>query len=208
MEIKVLSLGPIGTNCYIVSKNNECLLFDPGAQPEIVVEYLTEHNLKPIAILLTHAHFDHIGAVDELRKKYNVDVYLHEVEKDWLENPHLNRSALFYGEINAIKTDKPDHFISTGDWEFGSFQFEVVHTPGHSPGSVSYIFHDEKFVICGDTLFKQGIGRTDFPDGSHQQLLESIFTQLYILDDEFVVYPGHGPHTTIGLEKFENPFTI
>lgn len=208
MQLKILSLGPIGTNCYIVSKNNECLIFDPGAQPEIVNEYITENNLKPIAILLTHAHFDHIGAVDELRKKYNIDVYLHEAESDWLEDPHLNRSSLFFGEANAIKTDKPDKYITVGKWELGNFQFEVVHTPGHSPGSVSYIFHDERFVICGDTLFKQGIGRTDLPEGSFQQLMESIFTKLYTLDDDFSVYPGHGPHTTIGTEKFENPFTI
>lgn len=208
MNVKILSLGPIGTNCYIVSKENECLLFDPGAQPELVEEYLTVNNLTPVAILLTHAHFDHIGAVDVLRKKYNIDVYLHEAESDWLEDPFLNRSALFFGEADAIKTAKPDKHITVGKWQLGKFNFEVAHTPGHSPGSVSYIFHDEKFVICGDTLFKQGIGRTDFPEGNFQQLMNSIFTKLYTLDDDFVVYPGHGPQTKIGIEKVENPFTI
>lgn len=208
MKVETLSLGPIGTNCYIVSKNEECIIFDPGAQPEKIEQYITENNLTPTAILLTHAHFDHIGAVDELRNKYQIDVYLHEEESDWLEKPELNRSVLFFGEAGAVQTKKPDHLIDVGTWEIGSFSFEVVHTPGHSPGSVSYIFHDNEFVISGDTLFHQGIGRTDLPEGDFQQLMVSIFNELYTLDESFIVYPGHGPSTTVGYEKHSNPFTI
>lgn len=207
MKVKTLSLGPIGTNCYIVSKGEHCLIFDPGAQPEIVIQYLSNEQLIPKAILLTHAHFDHIGAVDILRKQYNLNVYLHEAESDWLENPHLNRSSLFFGEAGAVRTNKPDKLITVGDWTLGDFQFEVVHTPGHSPGSVSYIFHDGKFVINGDTLFQLSIGRTDLPEGNFEQLMESIFSKLYKLTDEFTVYPGHGPSTMIGYEKISNPFT-
>jgi len=208
MEVNVLSLGPIGANCYILIKGDKCLIVDPGAEPETIEQYLSEKNVTPIAILLTHAHFDHIGAVDELRKKYDIDVYLHEAENDWLKDPMMNRSILFFGEDHAVKTADPDHHITVGKWELGGFQFEVRHTPGHSPGSVSYVFHDEKFVICGDTLFKQGIGRYDLPEGNYDQLMDSIYSELYSLDDDYVVYPGHGPQTTIGLEKKENPFTL
>lgn len=208
MKVETLSLGPIGTNCYIVSKNKECLIFDPGAQPEVIEKYIADNELEPKAILLTHAHFDHIGAVDAIRKQYGIEVYLHAAESDWLEKPELNRSVLFFGEAGAVRTAKPDHLIDVGTWDIGSFSFEVVHTPGHSPGSVSYIFHDEKVVISGDTLFNQGIGRTDLPEGNFQQLMISIFNELYTLAEEFVVYPGHGPSTTIGSEKYSNPFTI
>lgn len=208
MEIKTLPLGPIGTNCYIVSKNDECLIFDPGAEPEKIEEYLTEQKLTPKAIMLTHAHFDHIGAVDTIRKRYNIDVYLHKEEHDWLEKAELNRSILFFGEAAAVRTAKPDHLIDIGKHTIGSFIFEVVHTPGHSPGSVSYIFHDNQFVISGDTLFNQGIGRTDLPEGDFKTLMMSIFKELYTLPEDFTVYPGHGPLTTIGAEKFQNPFTI
>lgn len=207
MQVKILPLGPIGTNCYIVSKANECLIFDPGAEAEKVVDYLSANDLKPLAIMLTHAHFDHIGAVDALRKQYDIEVYLHEAEEDWLEDPSLNRSLLFFGEAGAIRTASPDQLIEIGKHQLGSFKFEVVHTPGHSPGSVSYIFHEAKLVINGDTLFQLSIGRTDLPEGDFETLMESIFTKLYTLDDSFDVYPGHGPSTSIGYEKSMNPFT-
>lgn len=208
MNIHTLPLGPIGTNCYIVSHEGKALIFDPGAEVETIEKFLTDNRLEPLAILLTHAHFDHIGAVDSLRKTYEIDVYLHEKEEKWLEDPTLNRSVFFFGEAGAIRTAKPDVLIEPRQWQIGPFTFEAVHTPGHSPGSVSYIFHDEAFVICGDTLFNQGIGRTDLPEGDFQQLMTSIFTHLYTLDEFFTAYPGHGPSTTIGSEKYSNPFTI
>src|SRR5699024_1469602 len=124
MEIKTLSLGPIGTNCYIVSKNGECLIFDPGAEPEKIESYIKEENLTPKAIMLTHAHFDHIGAVDSIRNKYDIDVYLHEAEQSWLENPELNRSVVFFGEAGAVRTSKPDYLIQIGEQSIASFSFE------------------------------------------------------------------------------------
>lgn len=208
MHIQTLSLGPLGTNCYIISKDSQCLIVDPGGDAHIVKQYIKEKQITPQAILLTHAHFDHIGAVDALRKKYNIKVYLHKNEQSWLSNPDLNRSGLFLGPEEVIKTDKPDVILEEGKLTIGSFTFEVVHTPGHSPGSVSFIFHQEKFTVSGDVLFQQGIGRTDLPEGSIDQLANSIVTKLYILSDDFVVYPGHGPSTTIGAEKKSNPFTL
>lgn len=208
MNIKTLSLGPLGTNCYIISKNEKCLIVDPGGDALVVKDYLKEHNLEPEAILLTHAHFDHIGAVDDLRKTYQLDVYLHENEKDWLEKPELNRSSFYFDEASAIVTDPPEHLIEQGKMTLGPFTFEVVHTPGHSPGSVSFIFKEEKFVVSGDVLFQQGIGRTDLPGGNIEQLAASIVDVLYQLPDDFEVFPGHGPSTVIGDEKEMNPFTL
>jgi len=205
MQIETFSLGPLGTNCYIVSKDDKALIFDPGGDASVVEQYVQKNKLTPLAILLTHAHYDHIGAVDRLRKLYTIDVYLHEEEVDWLENPELNRSS--FG-MDEIITEAPDKILSPGSFTLGPFEFDVVHTPGHSPGSVSFIFNHAEFTISGDVLFNRGIGRTDLPEGSIDQLVHSISTKLYTLPDTYTVYPGHGPHTIIGEEKRNNPFTL
>lgn len=208
MEVKTLSLGPLGTNCYILSKGHTCLIVDPGGDAAMIKKYLSTNDLSPEAILLTHAHFDHIGAVDEIRKKYNLDVYLHKAEKDWLEDPALNRSDLFMGAAGAYKTDAPDVLLDEGTLRLGEFLMQVVHTPGHSPGSVTFIFEEEGCIVSGDVLFQRGIGRTDLPEGSMEQLAQSIVTKLYALDGHYEVYPGHGPKTNIADEKQMNPFTL
>lgn len=208
MQIKQLSLGALGTNCYIVSKDNLALIFDPGGDAHIINKYLLENNLSPLAILLTHAHFDHIGAVHELRKTFDIDVYLHKAEEDWLEKPDLNRSFIYFGEEGAIKSPPPEHVLREGQLEIGPFLMEVVHTPGHSPGSVTFIFRNSCFIVSGDVLFHHGIGRTDLPDGSLSELANSITEKIYSLPDEFIVYPGHGEQTSIGYEKMANPYTL
>ena len=208
MHIETLSLGPLGTNCYILSKENNCLIIDPGGDDHIIKEYVRKNNLTPLAILLTHAHFDHIGAVQEIRTYYNIDVYLHDAEKTWLENPELNRSILFLGEENAYQIDAPDCIIEPGELVIGDFKMGVVHTPGHSPGSVTFIFEDDELIVSGDVLFQRGIGRTDLPGGDMQQLAHSIVTKIYVLNELFTVYPGHGPATKIKDEKELNPFTL
>lgn len=204
MKVHSMSLGELGTNCYIVYNEYDALIIDPGGDPEKVIDFLKFEDLKPQAILLTHAHFDHIGGVDDLRKHFNLDVYLHENEANWLEDPRLNRSTAFTRK--EVRTARPDHLIQPGKMKLSSFEFDVIHTPGHSPGSVSYLFVNEGFIISGDVLFQQGIGRTDLPGGSMAQLEKSIRQSLYLLDDNYIVYPGHGMHTTIGAEKRNNPF--
>lgn len=204
MKVHSMSLGELGTNCYIVYNEYDALIIDPGGDPEKVIDFLKFEDLKPQAILLTHAHFDHIGGVDDLRKHFNLDVYLHENEANWLEEPRLNRSTAFTRK--EVRTARPDHLIQPGKMKLSSFEFDVIHTPGHSPGSVSYLFVNEGFIISGDVLFQQGIGRTDLPGGSMAQLEKSIRQSLYLLDDNYIVYPGHGMHTTIGAEKRNNPF--
>lgn len=196
----------MATNAYIVHENKKALVIDPGGDFEKLHTYLKERSLDVLAVLLTHAHFDHIGAVDQVRHTYGAPVYLHKEEEDWLMNPEKNGSSFFQmGEVTA----KPaDYVLEPGQMELGSFQFEVRHTPGHSPGSVSFVFRNQRFTIAGDTLFQRGMGRTDLPGGNRDQLETSIVEQLLSLRNDMRIYPGHGLPTTIGEEREENPFLI
>ncbi|QHS22753.1 MBL fold metallo-hydrolase [Virgibacillus sp. MSP4-1] len=205
MNVKQISLGPLGTNCYILHQDGKGLIIDPGAEANKVTQYLNEEKIQPLAILLTHAHFDHIGAIEELRSQYKLEVYLHEAEHDWLKDPMLNGSQLF-GVTEPIRANAAEKALVPGGLSIGNFTFTVRHTPGHSPGSVSFLFEDEGFVIAGDTLFQGGIGRTDLPQGNGEELLTSIKTHLLSLSGDTVVYPGHGPQTTVEREKQTNPF--
>lgn len=206
LEIKTYPLGPIQTNCYFVGNDKgEYLIVDPGEEGQKIRTELVKMQGKPLAILLTHAHFDHIGAVEDIRRTYQIPVYIHEAEKDWLMEPALNGSSRYPG-LPLVRNEKADYFLEEGEMEIGPFRFEVRHTPGHSPGSVSFIFHDAQIAVVGDTLFKQSIGRTDLPGGDTQLLLHSIHEKLLSLDDEVIIYPGHGLPTTPGEEKDQNPF--
>ncbi|WP_440895847.1 MBL fold metallo-hydrolase [Amphibacillus sp. Q70] len=203
MKFNCLPLGQLTTNCYIVSENNQALIIDPGAESERIVKFLTDNDLTPIAILLTHAHFDHIGAVDDIREYYHIPVYLHSLEKEWLMNPKLNSSIYF--PLGDVKINSADHLFDMGDMSLGAFQFEVIHTPGHSPGGVTFIFAEQTTIISGDCLFREGMGRTDLVGGDQSILFNSI-RELYKLPKHYKVLPGHGPDTTIGYEKDHNPF--
>lgn len=207
MKIKTLPLGPIQANCYLISNSDgECLIIDPGEESDKIRETIQDTHLKPIAVLLTHAHFDHIGALDSIRQHYDIPVYIHKEENLWLRNPELNGSAK-YPMFPPVVCNLADHLINVeGLLRVGPFEIEVRHTPGHSPGSVSFVFHDDRFVIVGDTLFKQGIGRTDLPGGNTHQLLTAIEQKLLSLDEDYRIYPGHGPKTTPKAEMDSNPF--
>ncbi|MEN2464976.1 MBL fold metallo-hydrolase [Ornithinibacillus sp. FSL M8-0202] len=204
MEIKQFQLGPLGTNCYLVHNTEQVIIIDPGGDGKRLMNWLTENNLEPIAILLTHAHFDHIGAVELLRTHYNIKVYMHKEEATWLEDPSLNRSLAFIGE--EIITSAPDVLLGPGNFSIGPFEFDVLYTPGHSPGSISFLLQAEKVIFSGDVLFNRGIGRTDLPGGDFATLQDTIWNTLYTLTNDITVYPGHGPTTTIGEEKRYNPF--
>lgn len=200
-------LGPLQTNCYILSKDDRtCLIFDPGEEGDKLGSFIEQHNLTPLAIVLTHAHFDHIGAVDDIREHFNIPVYIHEKEADWLLDPALNGSAR-YPMIHNI-SGKPADFIIRHEQEMkiADFTFHVYETPGHSPGSISIYLKDFDLVVAGDALFNGSIGRTDLPGGNHHQLLQSIHQKLLVLPEETIVLPGHGPTTTIGQEMDSNPF--
>lgn len=209
LNVKSLSLGPVQTNCYIVWNNDkECIIFDPGEEGNKIVKEIENEKLQPKAIFLTHAHFDHIGAVDVIREKFHIPLYVHEKEVDWLTDPLKNGSGLYSMLPNyTAKRPNEEHIIKREQFfEIGNMKFEAVFTPGHSPGSVSYIFHEDNFAIVGDTLFYQSIGRTDLPGGSLEILLKSIHDKLLTLQEDTIIYPGHGQYTTVINEMETNPF--
>lgn len=204
VKIKKLSLGQLGTNSYLLENAHELLIIDPAGEPQRLMAEIDVLEKQPVAILLTHAHFDHIGALDQVRSRYGVPVYLHESEHDWLSNPALNGSKYF--PVEEVICQPADRVLKAGPLKIGSFNFDVIETPGHSPGGVAFIFADIKTAVSGDSLFKSGIGRTDLPLGDYDTLITSIKEKLYNLPDAYSIYPGHGPETTIKEEKMSNPF--
>ena len=169
--------------------------FRSGSEGESLNEYLHKEGFTPLAIVLTHAHFDHIGAIDAVRDKWGIQVYIHELEAEWLTNPVLNGSTRFGARISAGAAE--NLLTEEKRLVIGPFNLDILHTPGHSPGSISYYSQEANAVLAGDTLFEGSIGRTDLPGGSHSQLLSSIKGKLLSLPGDTVVLPGHGPATTI-----------
>lgn len=210
LNVKVYSLGPVQTNCYIVSnKEKDCLIFDPGEEASRIIKVIQTNHLKPKAIFLTHAHFDHIGAIDQIVEAYQIPLYIHEKEVDWLKDSNKNGSGKYAELPNYIIQTSPleEHIIRKEQTiELEGFTFDAVFTPGHSPGSISYIFKDDGFAIVGDTLFEMSIGRTDLQGGSLEVLLKSIHDKLLVLPEDTIIYPGHGNYTTPGREMDTNPF--
>ncbi|MCR2820388.1 MBL fold metallo-hydrolase [Lederbergia panacisoli] len=202
-----IPLGPMQTNCYLLyNQGKDCIIFDPGEQGLDLNKFLKNEGFSPLAIVMTHAHFDHIGAVDLVRDEWEIPVYIHTLESEWLKSPELNGSAR-YGANIAART--ADYLLSQEEpLKIGTFKLHVLHTPGHSPGSISYYSKEANALFGGDTLFDGSIGRTDLPGGNHEQLLSSIKTKLFTLPESTEVLPGHGPATTIKKEKESNPFLI
>lgn len=207
MRWEQIPLGPIQTNAYLlVNDKKECLIIDPGGEGEKLEAYLKENNWTPLAILLTHAHFDHIGAVDHIRDVWNIELYIHKNEEDWLQRPEYNGSGR-HPAIPDIILKKADNIIEREmTLSISDFSLKVLETPGHSPGSVSYYDSKHGVVFSGDALFAGSIGRTDLFGGSMEQLLDSIHSKLLTLPEETIVSPGHGPETTIAKEMDTNPF--
>ncbi len=201
-----MEIGPIMTNCYLLLNDDDekVIIVDPGGEASAVIHRLEQYpKYTPVAILLTHGHFDHILGVEELRKKYNIPVYAHEDEKETLHTPEFNMGSDM-GEGLCIDAD---HYVRDGEeLELGGFKIKCLHTPGHTPGGVCFYLAEEKIVFSGDSLFNQSIGRTDFPNGSASQLVRSVADKLFTLPDDVKVLPGHEQLTTIGFEKQYNPF--
>lgn len=204
MRISSLTLGLVDTNTYFIEDDNHLLLIDPSSESDRIIKKLNQINKPLKAILLTHAHYDHIGALDDIINKYNVPVYIHDEEFDFLKDPEKNGAAKFkqYGMPQVISDAKPLS-IEEGPATIEGFHFSVLHTPGHSPGSLSYVFKD--FAVVGDTLFNNGIGRTDLYRGDFETLVDSIKDKLFELDGDLPLFPGHGPYTTVDDEQL-NPF--
>lgn len=204
MKLYRLPLGPLQTNCYILEDDNgkDCWIVDPGAEGDRLVALVKEKRWALQAILLTHGHGDHIGGVQALVDEFNVPVYIHEKDDLFLKDSQVNLSANM-GLNVTVKADV--HHVTDGQkLQLGAHEFTVLYTPGHTPGGVCY--YGNGLVLAGDTLFKESVGRTDFPGGSFDELILGIEDKLFPLPAETVVYPGHGPETTIGHEKTYNPF--
>lgn len=205
MKIISLVTGVIQENCYLVYDEKDLVIVDPGAEADKIKAAVKETGATPVAILLTHTHYDHIGAVDELRDFYQIPVYVSPLEADWLGDPQMNLSGLpRHDDMPDVVVRPADELFELREYQLGGLTFTVVPTPGHSIGSVSFVFPE--FVLSGDALFNGSVGRTDLPTGNLEQLLNGIRDQLFILPDDFPVYPGHGPATTILKEKRTNPF--
>lgn len=200
--MKKLVLSICGTNCYILynSDSMEGIIIDPAADSDVIDASVKSLGVDIKAIFLTHGHFDHIGAVDDLKKMYQIKVYAHEDEVEITENGMLNLSAMFE-EANSVKVDEK---LRDGDMlEMCGFSIKLIHTPGHTKGSCCYLINDgeKDRLFSGDTLFYGSHGRTDFPTGSGRQIMDSIIHKLLVLDDNLEVYSGHGEMTFIGDEK-------
>lgn len=203
MHVVQLVTGDINENCYLIWQEQSLLIIDPGADAAAIYHQIEQTGAIPVAILLTHAHYDHIGAVDDLRDKYQIPVYVNPLEIEWLQHPVFNLSERLSKDKQVI-VRPAEYKLELRDYMLGDIFFNVIATPGHSIGSVSFVFDD--FVVSGDTLFNGSIGRTDLHTGNLEQLLNSIASQLFVLPDNYIVYPGHGPSTSIGYEKATNPF--
>jgi hydroxyacylglutathione hydrolase len=206
MIVKMLAVGAFAANCYIVgsSATNEGMIIDPGAEADAILGTVQQTGLSVSMIVITHAHIDHVGALREVQEKTHAQFAIHESEKGLLLSAPM-RMLTSLG-ISPVKSPpRPDRLLKDGECiEVGDLQFEVLHTPGHSSGGICLSGHG--VVFSGDTLFNLGIGRTDFLGCSHERLIKSIREKLMVLPDETIVYPGHGPTTTIGDERRGNPF--
>ena len=199
-----LVVGPLDSNCFIVwdDQIKQGVVIDSGDDADKILNRIKELGIEMKAILVTHGHFDHVGAVAPLKRELNVEFLAHKDDLFFIEDGE--NAARRWG-VMIEQPPKPDRFIKDGDTiEVGNYELEVLHTPGHSPGGVSFLHN--RMVFGGDTLFQSSIGRTDFRKGSFEELEKSIKTRLYTLPDDTIVYTGHGPTTTIGEEKRYNLF--
>ena len=205
IEIKSFLLGMVATNCYLIinKETGEALIVDPADDALRISNAIEQGKCKPVAILLTHGHFDHIMAANDLKKRYQLPIYAHVEEEDVLKQTSLNMCSM----IGQTYTTEADVYVRDGEHlKLAGLDIIVLHTPGHTKGSVCYYLPEEKTLMSGDTLFHCSIGRTDFPTGSTLGLLRSVQEKLFVLPDDVKVYPGHDSVTSIGYEKQYNPF--
>ncbi|MEK6732020.1 MAG: MBL fold metallo-hydrolase [Candidatus Omnitrophota bacterium] len=202
MLIKTIPVGPMESNCYLAGDEDtkEIFIIDPGGDYKKIKSVIDKDRLKPKAVINTHGHGDHIGANNE----FGIPVWIHRLDAEFLTDPSRNLSG---GLGFFLRTKKASRLLKHGDiLNIGKYNLEVIHTPGHTPGSIC--LKGDKVIFTGDTLFCQGIGRTDFAYGSEEDIMCSIKERLFTLGDGYIIYPGHGPDSTIGFEKANNTYII
>lgn len=217
LKVNHYVVGMVKTNCYIAfnDETKECIIVDPGASPRQLAEKIRQDGLTPVAILLTHGHFDHVAAAESLGKEFDIKVYAHEAEAETLRDTKKNASWM----MGASESYDADVFVNDGEvLNLAGFEIKVLHTPGHTEGGCCYYIPEEAVIFTGDTLFAQSVGRTDLPGGSMSQIVRSIQEKLLTLTEEvgvdrdsetkhdITVYPGHNEVTTIETERKYNPY--
>lgn len=203
MLIRNITVGPLQANCFIIGDetSRQAIVIDPGDEPDLIMDVINENRLEVSYIVCTHGHFDHVGAVSDIKEKTGAKVIIH---KDEIEIYHAARDMAAFWGYEVERLPEPDMLVDDGDRiGVGNTNFTILHTPGHSPGGIC--LYGDDIIVTGDTLFAGSVGRTDFYGGDMNKLRES-FNRLMSLPDETRVLPGHGPDSTIGIEKKDNPF--
>jgi glyoxylase-like metal-dependent hydrolase (beta-lactamase superfamily II) len=202
MRVETFPIGPLQTNCYVASEGNLAVVVDPGGDPRSVIRYLDTQDLTLSHILLTHLHCDHLYGVEALRKATKVMVMAGRDDQDLLQTELGGGGFMGLPRVEHFDYE----FVESGVTTFMAQRCLVLHTPGHSAGSMSYYFEEGSCVFVGDLIFEGSIGRTDFPGGNLDVLRRSVLDKIFTLPEDTVIYPGHGPATTVGREKAHNPY--
>jgi glyoxylase-like metal-dependent hydrolase (beta-lactamase superfamily II) len=209
ITVKVFVFNSFQENTYLLfDETNACIIVDPGMsslhEQSGIREYIAEHQLNPVAMINTHCHVDHVLGCNFVKNTYQIPFYIHPDEEKVLDN------ATGFGEFFGLQVEippAPDHYLDQGQtYTFGSSELQIMHVPGHSPGSIALYSVPDKIILTGDVLFNGSIGRTDLPGGDYRTLIDNIKSKILVLPREVVAYPGHGPYTTIGDEYDTNPF--
>ncbi len=209
IKIERFVFNPFQENTYVLyDETGKCVIVDPGCyeqeEGQALVRFIDENKLKPEAQIFTHTHIDHILGISFVRKQYNLKPIMHRDAVQFLKNAK-QQGAMFGIEMNEIV--EPEEFLEEGDKvEFGNSALEVLHTPGHVDGHLTFVNREQEFAFVGDVLFRDSIGRTDLPSGDFDILAHHIRTKIYALGGDFTIYPGHGPETTVRYEILNNPF--
>ena len=204
MFLEKIVVGPLEVNCFIVAcdKTKKCAIIDPGDESSKIISAIRAENLTPEMILITHGHFDHLAAANAVKQEFQIPILIHQADKILAENASVQASMFGMEDPGNVS---PDKLLQHGNsLQLGKLQIDVIHTPGHSPGNVTFKIGSHLFV--GDLIFQSSIGRTDLPGGNYQQLINSVEEKIFTFPDNYTIHPGHGPDTTVGIEKRNNPF--
>ncbi|PSL97597.1 MBL fold metallo-hydrolase [Clostridium botulinum] len=198
MDIKTIPVGIYNANCYLLIDQDKCAIIDPGGDSEDIIKIIEDNNLIPKFILLTHGHIDHVGGVEAIKDEYNIPFYINRKDEDLIKE-----AEYIFGNFGKYK-NADEYLVEGKEFQLGNLKIKAIETPGHSPGGMSFLVNN--VIFTGDTLFRESIGRSDFIGGSHNTLINSIQSKITVLDPDIYVLPGHGPQSTIGYEKDNNPF--